>query len=100
MAFPLITSLRQGSGWQARINADWILHNPRRSAESAEKCLEKIVAVTQNPKLRTQNQALRALLPTSVTSVSNRLFRVPVSPVPIESPFGWAGWSSALGPRQ
>jgi hypothetical protein len=22
--FPLITSLRQGSGWQARIGADWI----------------------------------------------------------------------------
>jgi hypothetical protein len=50
IAFPLITSLRQGSGWQARINADWMLHNPRPSAKSAEKCSEKIVAVTQNPE--------------------------------------------------
>ena len=30
MTFPLITSLRQGSGWQARISADWMLQNPRK----------------------------------------------------------------------
>jgi hypothetical protein len=42
IAFPLIT----------RINTDWMLHNPRPSAKSAEKCLEKIVAVTQNPTFR------------------------------------------------
>ena len=34
---PLITSLRQGSGWQARINADRMPPDPRPSAPSAEK---------------------------------------------------------------
>ena len=36
MISPLITSLRQGSGWQARISADWMLQNLRPSAKSAE----------------------------------------------------------------
>ena len=36
MTFPQITSLRQGSGWQARISADWLPPDPRPSAPSAE----------------------------------------------------------------
>jgi hypothetical protein len=42
MAFPLITSLRQGSGWQARISADWMLENPRPSAKSAEESVVEL----------------------------------------------------------
>jgi len=40
--FPLITSLRQGSGWQARISADGMLENPRPSAKSAEKSVVEL----------------------------------------------------------
>ena len=42
MTYPLITSLRQGSGWQARISADWMLENPRRSAKSAEESVVEL----------------------------------------------------------